>query len=319
MIPQQLEHPKNTTPILMKISKGVHHVQQDLNCFLQSPSFFLMRKMARFELVRNLVGARLSAVPTDILTDRPSAFTDLNPQHITASIQQDGYFLGLQLPPATVQAILHYAKTHQCYGDREARFAFYPDQRAAVEAIATRPFQLANYPGDLGAAVNQIIHDPLILAIAAQYLGTTPVLVGQELLWSFPVPDPHKQLMKAAQVMHCDIDDYRCLKFFFYLTDVDETNGPHACIPRTHRGKKLIHQALGQRCALIDDEKLIADYGGQIVTICGTAGFGFVEDPFCFHRGNPVKQNARLMLQIEYATHDYGNIRAYYERASTKM
>jgi hypothetical protein len=322
MITIKLERRKAVKFFVPQIwEKLTRHLYRELNCITKNPTLFLMRKIARFEIVRDLVSAL--SQPTvnsyQATTSQPSIFENLQVNTVTAAIQQEGYGLGLQLPQSVVQEVLHYAKTHVCYGDRNSRFEFYPHQKAEAEAAFSQSFRLANYTGEPSPAVNWIINDPNLLAIAAQYFGTDPVFVGSELLWSFPVPSNQTQRMKAAQVMHYDIDDYRCLKFFFYFTEVNETSGPHACIPRTHRNKKLIHQILGQRCAKIADEKLIATYGGNVVTFCGKPGFGFVEDPFCFHRGNPVERNARLMLQVEYAAHSYGDIRAYYEQESTRM
>ena len=36
------------------------------------------------------------------------------------------------------------------------------------------------------------------------------------------------------------------------------------------------------------------------------AGFGFIEDPLCFHKGLTPTERDRLLLQIEFATTDYG-------------
>jgi hypothetical protein len=290
-----------------------------------------MRKTARLEIVRELVSLvglmnqrtkplQPSAALDSDLT-RPSLFNSLNVPEAVAQIKQEGYYPGLNLPQSTVQEILHYAQIHPCYGDRNSQFEFYIDQKAKAEACFSRQFLLASYTSDPCLAITQIINDANLKAIAAQYFGCDPILVGSELLWSFPVSTNATQRLKAAQVMHYDIDDYQCLKFFFYLTDVDENSGAHACIAQTHRNKKILHQLLGQRCSKIADEKLISEYGGEkkVVTFCGKSGFGFVEDPFCFHRGNPVKQKPRLMLQVEYAAHAYGNIRSYYEQESTRI
>jgi hypothetical protein len=319
MVTIKLERRKNAIAVPRVWNRLMSRVHQDINCIIKNPTFFLMRKTARFEIVRDWVKASYSpTVPTHNATVS-SIFENLDVKTVTSSIHQDGYCLGLQLPQSIVQSVLKYAETHVCCGDRDPRFTFFPHQKAEAEATFAKSFRLASYTGAPSLALNQIIHDPGLMAIAAQYFGTDPILVGSELLWSFPSPGTTEQHMKAAQVMHYDIDDYQCLKFFFYMTEVDELSGPHACIPRTHRRKKLLHQALGQRCAKIADEKLIADYGGEVVTICGQPGFGFVEDPFCFHRGNPVQQKPRLMLQVEYAAHAYGDIRSYYEKESTRI
>jgi hypothetical protein len=319
MVPIKLERQKPVTSAVPRVwDRMFHRVHQDINCIIKNPTFFLMRKTARFEIVRDWVSA-FNPPATNVYATAASVFENLNPKTVASHLRQEGYCLGLQLPQSIVQSVLNYAATHPCWGDRDPRFQFFPHQKAEAEASFCRSFRLASYVDTSSLVLNQVIHDPGLMAIAAQYFGTDPILVGSELLWSFPVPGTTEQHMKAAQVMHYDIDDYQCLKFFFYLTEVDEHSGPHACIPRTHRHKKFLHQALGQRCAKIADEQLIADYGGEVVTMCGQPGFGFVEDPFCFHRGNPVQHKPRLMLQVEFAAHAYGDIRSYYEKASTRI
>ena len=105
-------------------------------------------------------------------------------------------------------------------------------------------------------------------------------------------------------MFHYDLDDYRFLKFFFYLTDVDDKSGPHICVRASHKYKKFSHILLRKRET---DREIIDSYGEEsLVTICGEAGFGFVEDPLCFHKGLTPTHKDRLLLQIEFATTDYG-------------
>lgn len=56
------------------------------------------------------------------------------------------------------------------------------------------------------------------------------------------------------------------------------------------------------------DQGIVEDYGAEnVVPICGPAGFGFVEDTFCFHKATPPTRRDRLMLQIQFALNDYEN------------
>jgi hypothetical protein len=332
MITIKLERQRALSHKISRISLALlRYIKREIQCLKQNPAFFIMRKTARLEIVRDLVSLlgqinrRIDTIKPNSNLEvpllSPSLFNLINVPEAVAHLKQEGYYAGLNLPQSTVQAILSYAQTHPCHGDRNSQFEFYIDHKAEAEAAFSRQFLLASYTSDPCLAMTQIINDANLKAIAAQYFGSNPVLVGSELLWSFPVQSDSTQRLKAAQVMHYDIDDYQCLKFFVYLTDVDENSGAHACIAKTHRNKKLLHQLMGQRSSKIADDKLIAEYGGEkkVVTFCGQSGFGFVEDPFCFHRGNPVKQNARLMLQVEYAAHAYENIRWYYEQESTRI
>jgi len=143
-------------------------------------------------------------------------------------------------------------------------------------------------------------------------LGTDPVHIGSELLWSFPLSATPLQRLEAAQVFHYDLDDYRFIKFFFYLTDVDLSSGPHVCIRGSHKNKKFSHQLLGVRSAGKEDKEIVDYYGAEnVLTVCGQAGFGFVEDASCFHKATPPDGKDRLLLQIEYAINDYGDLRSF--------
>lgn len=115
--------------------------------------------------------------------------------------------------------------------------------------------------------------------------------MATELWWSFPiVATPLKQL-KAPQVFHYDMDDYRFIKFFFYLTDVDILNGSHICIRGSNINKKFYNQLLGVRCASKKDSETVNYYGSEnIVTICDAASLSFAEDTYCFHKCRPQKR-----------------------------
>jgi hypothetical protein len=113
----------------------------------------------------------------------------------------------------------------------------------------------------------------------------------------------------ASDVRPLAAIDYRALFFFFYLTDVDSTTGPHMVARGSHRRKKLRH-----RLSLFvgrPDGEIIEYYGGDnVVTVTGPAGTGFAEDPFCFHRGTPPTSGDRLMLRVHFRISDYGPAKA---------
>lgn len=83
---------------------------------------------------------------------------------------------------------------------------------------------------------------------------------------------------------HFDMNGLRTLKFF-YLTPVTEADGPHRCIPGTHRRRPLRHQ-LSLTVGRPNDE-LERIYGTErFMTVTGDAGDGFAEDPYVFHIGS---------------------------------
>ena len=279
----------------------------------QDPRLFLMRKLARFEIVRDGVAMLFnrSTKPREISPEESSVLGNLDVDAIAATIETDSCYQGLQLPEDVVQELLNFASSTVGYINRDSKRPYPCKGTEKVGVDLPENSRVCSYMSNtmLSSTVKKLIEDPGILAIAAKFLGAPPVHMGSEISWSFPVAGNHVQQRKAAQVFHYDLDDYRFIKFFFYLTDVDMSSGAHTYIRGTHNGKKFLHQLISTRCADIDDEKIIECYDAQnVVNVCGQAGFGFVENPLCFHRGTRPTEKPRLMLQLEYTINDYGNI-----------
>lgn len=282
----------------------------------RNPKLFLMRKVARLEAVRSWINY-FSKGPDksyEIGRENPSVFKNIDVDLIVSSLKTDSYYPGLNLPQDVLQNLLEFANSTTCYGSRDIGICFFHREKEYVEALREEQFTIASYLNSTEAcpALQKLETDSGLLAIAAQFLEADPIHVASELLWSFPVSATLLQQLEAAQVFHYDMDDYRFIKFFFYLTDVDPSSGPHVCIRGSHKNKKFSHQLLGVRCASKDDREIVEYYGPEnVVMICGQAGFGFVEDSFCFHKGTPPREKARLLLQIEFATNDYGDLRNF--------
>ncbi|MEL6927564.1 MAG: hypothetical protein AAFO95_02880 [Cyanobacteria bacterium J06600_6] len=238
-----------------------------------------------------------------------SLFKDLHTEAVVRSIKEQGYCLGLTLPDSIITELVKYAQNANLSVDGNKDFSFkYKDKNIAA-AQYERQILIGNYL-EVNAecsAMQNLSKDPKLREIAAEYLGKEPVLVRSQMGWTF-VGDRQAYAQKGeigspTVSFHYDLDDYRALKFFFYLTDVDSFSGSHRCIAGSHKKRGMIHYFLRSQ----SDQKL-ADYYGQenMIEICGQTGFGFAEDPFCFHRGSPPSKAPRLMIQLEYALNDYG-------------
>lgn len=295
-------------------SKLANYCFKNYQCLARDPRVFLMRKFARFEIVRNWAANLLQhpAKSCDIIIEEgTSILGNLDVGTIAATIETDSCYQGLQLPEDTVRELVKFASSTVGYINRDTKRPWRCKGTEKPGAGLPKNARVCSYMGNgkLSATLRKIEKDPGILAIAAKFLGAEPIHMGSELSWNFPVPGNPIQRREAAQVFHYDLDDYRFIKFFFYITDVDMSSGPHTYIRGTHKGKKLLHQLIGTRCASIDDGKIVEVYGAEnVVNVCGKAGFGFVEDATCFHRGTEPTDRPRLMLQLEYAVNDYGNI-----------
>ena len=284
------------------------------NFLREDPDFFWMQNLSRFQCIRrwlfrqrdisNLVNASMntsSSTNSAIFTDDPLSI-------VHKTLYQDGYYQGIRLTPVVLKSLLKFAEEQPCYGDRNHNLKFWINQRSQIEKSLGRSLYVASYldSHETCKAFQQLRQDAIINAIAAQYLGQEPKYHRGELLWSFPRISTYAEKMSLAQVMHCDINDYRTVKFFFYLTDVDSDSGPHIYLKGSHLNRSLWHQILGQHIASIPDEVLIQKYGSdRRRTIYGSAGFGFAADPYTLHQGSTPHKKPRLLLQFEFGIKQY--------------
>ena len=290
--------------------RSVRYLQKNYKYIVSDPYFFWMKTMARFEFARDWRTGDEDEAETDLDVVRPSALTSgATPADIVGTLRREGYFVGMQLRPEILSALLENVRTTPCYADRDRNLPFLVGERAALESRLGRHVRVASYFGqqEQWPAFQALKTDPAIAAIARAYLGCDPVFLRTEIFWSFAGQANRSARLANAQVFHCDINDFRTLKFFFYLSDVGPEGGPHAYIKKNARKRTLLHQLMGQRCASIPEELLIKTYGEeQVVTVCGPAGLGFVGDPYYFHRGSaPIDGTHRLLMQIEVGCRRY--------------
>lgn len=280
--------------------------------------WLLMFILARFPLGR-ILGAYFYRVRSMNKKDRiqeidypdlsTSIFPDLDVDLAIKSIEEDGYCLGLKLPDRTLQAILEYAAKGDIGIDGEPSLSFKYADKEQAEQKYNQAILIGNYSkvNTECLAMQQLASDPKLIAIATEYLGQKPLLVRSQMGWTFVASKEayaqKGELGSPTVLFHYDLDDYRALKFFFYLTNVDSLSGSHRCVAGSHKKRKLLHYVFRSQSDLE-----IADYYGsdRVIEICGQAGTGFGEDPFCFHRGSPPVNSPRLMIQLEFALNDYG-------------
>jgi hypothetical protein len=131
-----------------------------------------------------------------------------------------------------------------------------------------------------------------LLRIAELYLGCRPTISGIGLRWSFPTDADET----GTQRFHRDADDWRLIKLFVYLTDVEDGDGPHEFVKNSHRTSGRF------RLTPYSDREIDEDYGGDsIVRQVGPRGSSFIEDTWGIHKGRRPVKRARLLLDIEYS------------------
>ncbi|MUL35424.1 hypothetical protein [Gloeocapsopsis dulcis] len=260
---------------------------------------------SRFQIIRSRIDIFYPKTELEQYSE-VSIFENLDVENIIQSLQEDGLYLGIQLPQTIVEEILEFTEREQCYANLNPQLMFHVNSKESWQE-KYGSLVVSDYvdPERNCRAIEKIIQDPKLLKIAATYLNAKPVFTGSRLWWSFATNANFQERLNFAQeLFHYDPTDYRSLKFFFYLTNVGSGNGPHVCVRGSHKNKKISHQLtlfIGR------SDRDISQYYQQkdILTICGDVGFGFAEDPFCFHKGTPPQQGDRLMLQIEFCLNNY--------------
>jgi hypothetical protein len=283
-----------------------------------NPRYVLMRGVGRFIVVRRIVRWSRRRLRPGKAQDlqRPltrssdtTMFPDVDVDRFVEQLETEGTALGLRLPPDVVEEISQFAATTPCYADREPGNGFLLPSRGRAESALGKPILVAQYFNtEAGCdAIRRIRDDITIQRIAARYLEARPRLVGVDLWWTFPVDASDEDRRRHAHLFHRDVDDFRFLKFFFYLTDVGDADGPHVVVTGSHL--RPLDAKLAGRLSLrrLTDEEVDERFGAETVkTILGVAGDGFAEDTFGVHKGMTPVANARLILQLQFALFDYG-------------
>ena len=278
----------------------------------ERPGWFLMYVLIRFDFTKNLAIALQKQIdrlrgrePYKPRDEASSLFIELNVAQVVESLSEDGFYAGINLPEQTVSEILDFLRKDEPF--RTSPSSLDIDSKIARSNGSKKIYPMSRYPDDFVSSlvVRQIINDPKLLNIAAQYLKISPLHIGSRLWWIFSDVLPY-QLERVGQRFHYDIDDYASLRFFFYLTDVTSLRyGAHILVRGSHRKKKLADRLLASR--FTSDQALVEYYGeSNLVPLCGQAGFGFAEDPLIFHKGMPPEVGSRLVLMIQYAMIDWG-------------
>jgi hypothetical protein len=137
------------------------------------------------------------------------------------------------------------------------------------------------------------INSDAILDLGERYLGCRPTISGVRIDKSFPTVDERPEYV---QCFHRDYDDWRFFKLFVYLSDVDEHNGPHEFVARSHvKSGRILATPY-----TVDDIRRV--YGPDSVEqVTGLRGTTFLVDTWGIHRGAVPQRRERMLLQVQYS------------------
>jgi hypothetical protein len=143
--------------------------------------------------------------------------------------------------------------------------------------------------------------DPALALIAARYLEQ-PVIQDQTALWWTTTQGAEDAAMNAW-LFHQDRDRLSFLKFFCYLTDVGQDNGPHTVVRGTQNAVPKALSTDGRK-----DDELVRSAGmwDKVIELTGPAGTFMAVDTAGLHKGQPPVTGDRCVLQVEFATSLFG-------------
>lgn len=206
-----------------------------------------------------------------------------------AALQADGHApLGSLLTPSQLDDIRNYLADKLVAPHGRSLPTFPAHQPPAGARMAE--YNLADILGcpHLLALANR----PSLVRLAAHYIGCKPTISAIGLRWSYPQSGSGTGL----QGFHRDCDDWRFIKVFVYLTDVDDVSGPHVYVGGSHQ------EHCGMRLQPYRDEEIAGRYdASRIASITGPAGTGFAVDTKGIHKGMVPTHKPRLLLQIQYS------------------
>lgn len=231
-------------------------------------------------------------------------FPEILSADCTRDLRRDGVSLGLQLPSSLVKQVYEYACQTPLHEPGFDDVFWADDIYKGCLPTTGRPVMrgLVKEPENC-SVVESVACDPNLLKIARNYLGYWPNQVTRHLTWTFVSELPLEQQKNLFLPLsyHYDVAGYNFMSAYFYITDMNVNTGAHVMIKQSHHEKPL-HTLFAPWSGRMPD-RVIWDYYGKEneIVIEGKAGFGFVQDPSCFHKLLPPVVRKRLLLQIRYA------------------
>jgi hypothetical protein len=156
-------------------------------------------------------------------------------------------------------------------------------------------------------AVQLLLMEPAFQIVAQDYLGAPAICIGPGMRWSLPVDaTPNSTL---AQQFHFDDGWFKWIRFFIYLTDVDEFSGPTTLVRGTHRPGTKPQELLDRGYQRIPDGDILRFHPGAThKAVLGPAGTTFAVDTAAWHKADKPSARPRLILFITYANLVLANV-----------
>ena len=260
-----------------------------LNKLFKKVSFRIQRSVHQISLRDGLCfGLRVFLPKPELMKGNESLVICKTEKEMAEDLLKEGFTgLGVALSESHINAILSKLKHINCYDLNNK------DKTVVDLSNPGKEVQLAYYDREDLIEIPEIVaiaNDSRVLNAVSEYLGVKPTISNVNCWWSFG----DRESAKEAQFYHRDLDDYKFLKMFFYLTDVNADSGPHIYVKESHKVNELL------QLRRFSDEEVESKFD-KITTLIEPKGSCFIEDTYGIHKGQlPLKGN-RLLLQIQYS------------------
>jgi hypothetical protein len=223
--------------------------------------------------------------------------------HINTILNTDGYYkFHNKLNKNTVSNLIDFANKSEtiAVGIDNSNYRIYDFNNPISNSYLLSRNDLIN-----NFDIQKLIMDPVFRNIAREYFDSEPIFDFPVLMVS-PMFSIHPS-DASAQTFHFDLDRVKWLKIFVYLSDVNKENGPHYYIKGSHLPGNKPKELLDRGYSRISDIDMMNFYDdSSLVEVTGEAGSVIVGDTKCWHKGSPVKEGCRYVLQLQYTANLFG-------------
>ena len=202
--------------------------------------------------------------------------------------------LGVVLDEFQVESIINSLKIYKCFD------GYRPELGEFLSDAIPEETQVANYKREDLVSIKEIMeiaNDPKILSFVQKFLYGKPTISNINAWWSLG----GRKSAQHAQLFHRDVDDYKFIKFFIYLTDVGMENGPHVYVETSAYDDNF------KKIRRFSDIEIESFYGKEKINhVTGGKGEAYFVNTYGIHKGLLPKEGRRLILQIQYSINEVG-------------
>lgn len=224
-----------------------------------------------------------------------------NVSNIVNTIKTDGFYIfDVKLPQGVINELTDFALKTEATLVPPAKTGLTRSLYVRDNILSPRyefsEQAILNFP-----LIQKITSDQNLFSIAQEYLACEPIQDLTAMWWSAAYSKDASS--EAAQLYHFDMDRFKFIKFFFYLTDVDTNNGPHCYVRGTH--KSMPDQVW--RDGRIQDADVAKNFAAEdVLEIQGKKGTIMAVDTRGLHKGKVLNHGERLLLQVEFTNSLFG-------------